>query len=452
MRRVLIIAALILAQAAQAQIAVPPVRLPRLPDALTPELGTDLSQATRNLDVQVRTDLRRLRIRELLRTQSRLVEADPDGAPIVRGELLAFSPSEAAVQQARAAGFEVLREEALDGLDARIVVFRPPQRTQTRRALRQLRSLDPAGGYDFNHLYFDSGAPTAIPEAHGELQGEAPAHGEAPAPARVEAIPQSADVAQASGKVGLIDGGVDAEHPVFRAGTIHRHGCAGVAVGSDHGTAVASLLVGASAHFRGAAPGTELFSADVYCGKPAGGAVDAVVDAFAWLVSERVGVINVSLVGPPNAMLEAIVRRVVERGYLIVAAVGNDGPAAPPLYPAAYPDVIGVTAVDAHGRVLIEAERGPQVKFAAPGADMAAARPPHGYVEVRGTSFASPIVAGMLAMQLRAPDRDAARDAVAGLIRGATDLGAPGPDKVYGNGLVGGALRCALAQANLDAH
>ena len=56
--------------------------------------------------------------------------------------------------------------------------------------------------------------------------------------------------------------------------------------------------------------------------------------------------INVSLVGPRNALLERVVASLVSRGHLIVAAVGNDGPAAPPLYPAAYDGVVGVTAVD----------------------------------------------------------------------------------------------------------
>ena len=71
---------------------------------------------------------------------------------------------------------------------------------------------------------------------------------------------------------------------------------------------------------------------------------------------------------------------VVARGCLVVAAVGNDGPAARPLYPAAWPGVVGVTGVDARGRVLAEAERGVQVKFAAPGADMVAARTAAGYL------------------------------------------------------------------------
>jgi subtilisin family serine protease len=206
-------------------------------------------------------------------------------------------------------------------------------------------------------------------------------------------------------------------------------------------------MIGRSPQFHGAAPGSELYAADVYCGLPTGGAVDAVSDALGWMVHEHVPVINVSLVGPPNAMLENVVRLVIARGHLVVAAVGNDGPAAPPLYPASYPDVVGVTAVDARQRVLLEACRGKQVKFSAPGADMSAANPAQSYAAVRGTSFASPIVAGLLAESLQAPDKAAAARAVSDLAAHAIDLGAPGPDPVYGFGLVGGDLRPELALA-----
>ncbi|MES2135488.1 MAG: S8 family serine peptidase [Pseudomonadota bacterium] len=83
-------------------------------------------------------------------------------------------------------------------------------------------------------------------------------------------------------------------------------------------------------------------------------------------------------------------------GRPVVAAVGNDGPAAPPQYPASYPGVVAVTGVDAHGRALVEAGRATHLDFAAPGADMAAAVPGQGYAKVRGTSFASPLAAARL--------------------------------------------------------
>jgi len=207
--------------------------------------------------------------------------------------------------------------------------------------------------------------------------------------------------------------------------------------------------VGRATALHGAAPGATLYAADVFCGLPTGGAVDAVAEAFDWLAHERVPVINVSLVGPPNKLLGEVLTAVLARGHIVVAAVGNDGPAAAALYPAAYPGVVGVTAVDARGRILPEAERGAQVKFAAPGADMAAAGAGQGYVRVRGTSFAAPLVAGLLAVRLPAPEKSAADAAVASLAQSAQRLSQPVPNPVSGYGLVGAALRRQPALAGL---
>ncbi len=422
---------LILAQTpfAEAQVALPAVRVPALPggglNALP--LQDRLSDLSNDLNPQRLQELRRLRVRDLIRGHRREIEADPNGAAILRGEVVAFSPTEAALERARAVGFTVIRERALDGLDARLVILGVPNGMATRRAVQQLQALDPEGVYDFNHLYMDSGLIGA-----GGVEQTPPNGGES---ARAVALT----------KIGLIDGGVDTGHAVFQDIVIHQHGCSGRSVPAAHGTAVASLMIGRSPRFHGAAPGSELYAADVYCGLATGGAVDAVADALAWLVRERVAVINVSLVGPPDLTLESVVRMVIARGHVVVAAVGNDGPAAPPLYPASYPEVVGVTAVDAHQHALLEACRGRQVKFSAPGADMSAANPAQGYAVVRGTSFAAPIVAGLLAEMLHEPDKAAAVHAVADLAARAIDLGAPGPDPVYGFGLVGGDMRPELA-------
>src|SRR2546429_6029884 len=134
-------------------------------------------------------------------------------------------------------------------------------------------------------------------------------------------------------RIGLIDSGVDVSHEVFSGITVQQHGCAR-AVPAEHGTAVASLMVGRASALHGAAPGSTLYAVDVFCGLPTGGAVDSVAEALAWLLREQVPVINVSLVGPPNRTLAGVVQNVLARGHLVVAAVGNDGPAAPPLYPA----------------------------------------------------------------------------------------------------------------------
>jgi subtilisin family serine protease len=412
----------------QAQIALPRVPVPDLPAQLPVDVNGTVGAAAGQIDAKQLRGARLVRVRDLLRRNRDVLEADPEGAPIVRSEVLAFSPTEAALEAARAAGFSVLRETGLQELGARIVTLQPPQGISTRRALKELRKLDPGGAYDFNHIYTETGAIDPARQPAGAV--EAPSTSPRP------------DL-----RIGMIDRGVDATHAVLRDSKVHRHGCNDRAVPDPHGTAVASLIAGQAAQFYGAAPGAEIFAADVFCGAVRGGSVDLIADAFAWLVAQDVPIINVSLVGPRNTMIEHLVRAVLAHGLLIVAAVGNDGPAAPALFPASYDGVIGVTAVDEHRKVLIEAGRGPQVDFAAPGADMTAAIPGEAFGAVRGTSFAAPIVTGLLAAQLTGRGPPAAKPAIATLAGQAIDLGAPGTDPVYGQGLVGEDVRVALAAA-----
>ena len=244
------------------------------------------------------------------------------------------------------------------------------------------------------------------------------------------------------GAVGLIDSGVATGHPVFADAAVEQSGCGGSRHPAPHGTAVAALMVGRSDRFQGAAPGTRLYAADIYCDEPTGGSVDRIATALGWMAQRRVGVINLSLVGPANVTLERIVAAMVARGHLLVAAVGNDGPAAPPLYPASYPGVVGVTGVDREGRPLPEAARGPQVMFAAPGSQMvSAALGTTPYRQVRGTSFAAPIVAALLAQALPRPDRDAAARALAALAGKASRQDGSSVSNATGHGVVGAALR-----------
>ena len=194
-------------------------------------------------------------------------------------------------------------------------------------------------------------------------------------------------------QVGLIDSGVDASHPAFRHASVRRHGCSDGDHPAPHGTAVASLMVGEDARFESALPHAVLVAGDVYCDAPTGGSVEAIARELAWMARQKVAVVNISLVGPANQILQRLVERAVAQGVLVVAAVGNDGPAAPPLYPASWPGVVGVGAVDGRLRLLAEGARGPQVMFVAPGADMAAAASgTRAFAPVRGTSFAAPVV------------------------------------------------------------
>jgi subtilisin family serine protease len=401
-----------------------------------PLLSRPLSTVDQSLDnvesgsLSALSQVRDLKIRGLIRANPKTIDVDGHGNPVVRGEVLALSPSETALLHAAALHFEILREQNIEGMDIRVVVLKAPAGLGTGKAVRELRESDPPGVYDFNHIYTGSGSTAAI--------GATLQDGNEADVARPAGPPTAAEVHV---RLGLLDTGIYANHPVFRDSQLHAWGCGKAPVADAHGTEVASLMIGEAEKFRGVQPRAELFAADVYCGKPTGGAVDALIAAFNWLVQFEVPVINVSLVGPPNAMLERAIAALTERGFLIVAAVGNDGPAAPPLYPASYPRVVGVTGVDAHNKALIEAARGPQVMFASPGADLAAADA-EGYAAVRGTSFASPIVAALLAARLGAagvgvPNPELAAAAIAELAKSAVHPGKADRDLTYGFGLVG---------------
>ena len=413
-----------MATAATAQVRLPAVPLPALPlQAVSQTVDQIQSQSLDRL-----RDLRHLEIARLIRANRQVVDTDPNGEPVIRDEILGLSPADAALEHALSLGFIVDREQIIEGMNIRLVIFRAPHGMSTLKALRALRQADPGGSYEYNHIYSGGGALSGA----GALSGGGWTAASGPPPAAGTA---------SRARIGLLDTGVDVTHPVFRESVIHAWGCGNHAVPAAHGTAVASLLIGNGGVFHGVHPDAELYAADVYCGRPTGGAVDALVAAFGWLVQERVPVINVSLVGPRNLMLERVIGSLIAGGYIIVAAVGNDGPAAPPLYPASYQNVVGVTAVDAHHRVLIEAARGPQVMFASPGADLAAAGSDHSYAAVRGTSFAAPFVAALLAAGLAVPNSADAAAAIDALAKSAVDLGPPGRDLTYGFGLVGAEYR-----------
>ena len=318
-------------------------------------------------------DLRRLRLQELIRSNRGTVENDGSGLPVRRGIVAVIDPDLAGLQRALSAGFRIARDDRDPALGLRVVSLAVPSRMSAKAGLRLLQKIAPELQADFDHLYEPAGGALA---------------------------PMAGVVAAVQGlsggrAIGMIDGGV-ASHPSLGRASIEQSGFAGSPQPTGHGTAVASLLVGSQGSFRGAATGAQLFVADVYGGNRAAGSATTIVRALGWLSVKHPQVINISLVGPSNRLVERAVQIVQSRGIRLVAAVGNDGPAAPPQYPASYPGVIAVTGVDAGGRALPEAGKASHLDFAAPGADMAAALPGSGYARVRGTSFAAPLAAARL--------------------------------------------------------
>lgn len=388
---------------AQAQVLGP---LQGLPNLQVPGVGLPVgapARPLRSVDDLLRGPLaatRRLQIDALLREEPRRVGVDPHGAPILRGEFLAMGLSGAQLDAVRALDFSVdgaTPADATLGLD--FAVLHDRRRRSAARAMRALQRAAPDATFTYQHLY--------LPAGHGDV-----------ARATSSATPSSSAPAR---RIGLIDGGVDPADPALARAHIEQHGCKTAAV-SRHGTAVAARLVDGD-------PDT-LYAADLWCGDAVGGATSNLVDALAWMARERVAVINISLVGPDNPVLARAVQVMIARGHVLVSAVGNDGPAAPPLFPAAYPEVIGVSGVDARERVLPESGSGDQVDFCASGVVGS------GRDTLRGTSFAAPIVARKAGELLDAPRKGAAAEVQQQLAGEARDLGRPGRDPRYGDGLL----------------
>ncbi|RJF85371.1 S8 family serine peptidase [Sphingomonas cavernae] len=400
--------------AVAAQVALPELPAPggvidRVTDALPVEPGASLRpvEAARQL-VAERLD----RLEALVRDNRDALEFDEAKNPAVRGVVIVTGADAAAIARAEQAGFALLGRETIEGLDLGYARLRTPEGQSLPGAIKRLRRLLPDAEVSADHLYFASGAPGGTAGA---------------------ALAQSGNVGGPA--MGLIDGGV-ARHATL-TGAIEQRGFAkGAPTPSAHGTAVASLMAGNGA-IRGAAPGKPLLVADIYGADPAGGSATAIARALGWMVGRGTSVVTMSLVGPANPLLARAVGAAQNKGLVIVAAVGNDGPAAPPAYPASYAGVIAVTGVDAKNRALVEAGRSLHLDYAAPGADMRAAST-NGSAKVRGTSYAAPFVAGRLFAHYPTINPAMRPLALQRLTQEARDLGRKGPDKTYGYGLICG--------------
>ena len=389
-----------IAAPSQAQLGLPPLLpvpgevLNRTTAAVGTTLGSTTGQIARQLE-QLRLD----RIDSLVRSNRGTVERDITGAPARRGELLMLDAAPSVLAQLKVAGFEPAEQRQLAGLEFTVTRLNIPKGMSLVSAQQLVARIAPGSEIAADQLHFASGASgkTAVPRTRAFV------------PTLINE------------PVGFIDGAPGRATPVAAIQSF----ASGNARANNHGSAVASLLAKAGVR--------RIYAADVYGGDPAGGGAFAIARALDWLVRQKVRVVSVSLVGPANPVLARAIAAARARGTTIVAAVGNDGPAAPPSYPASYAGVLAVTGVDGRNRALIEAGRALHLDYAAPGADMRAANAAGRMVKVRGTSFATPLVAARAAAALQSRESPAI---VSILDNEAHDLGKRGPDPVFGRGLL----------------
>ncbi|MFA5938314.1 MAG: S8 family serine peptidase [Sinimarinibacterium sp.] len=327
-----------------------------------------------------------------------------------------------------AQGFRIGARRRLPTLQLMLFSIRAPLGLPLRKALGVLRALDPGGFYDSNVKFglAEATAPTSAACEGVRCYGH-----------ELIGWPRSCD---ARVRIGIVDSAVNSAHPALAGRHIEQRRFARGGLAADHGTAIATQLAGAeNSEFPGLLPQAELFVADVFSTNDDGTvSTDTVrlVTGLDWIASQRPAVVNLSIAGPESRVLAAAVRRMQDSGITLVAAAGNLGPDAPPQYPAAYPDVIAVTAIDRRLNIYPSANRGDYLSVAAPGVDIWTPAAGSAGVFRQGTSYAAPYVTAAVALEsLHHPDEKPAalREA---LQRKARDLGEPGFDPVYGWGLV----------------
>lgn len=250
-------------------------------------------------------------------------------------------------------------------------------------------------------------------------------------------------------RVAVIDSGADTAHPELQGVVVGSYDAlGGEARPHAHGTAMAAAIL-AQAQLQGVAPASRLLAARAFSGgagpASASGTTFHILSALDWAAQEGARVVNLSFAGPQDRLLSQALAGAKAKGIVAVAAAGNGGAKAAPLYPGADANVIAVTATDADDKAFAQANRGGYVAVAAPGVDVLAAEPQGRYAFSSGTSIAAAHVSGLVALLLeKRPDLDL--EGVRKLLmESAVDLGAKGRDPVYGAGRVD--APAALARA-----
>jgi len=237
--------------------------------------------------------------------------------------------------------------------------------------------------------------------------------------------------------VAVIDSGIDANHPELAGSvadsldTVHS-----TFAPHDHGTGIAALIAGRE-RLTGASPGARILAVRAF--DPAGSGAEAttfsILKGLDWSAAKGARIINMSFAGPADPAISRSLAAARKKNIVLIAAAGNAGAKSPPLYPAADPNVIAVTATDSADKLFQGSNRGRHIAVAAPGVDVLTAVANGGYQVSTGTSFSAAQVSGTVALMLQHKGQLTPDQVRATLLATAKDLGPTGRDDDYGAGL-----------------
>ncbi len=236
--------------------------------------------------------------------------------------------------------------------------------------------------------------------------------------------------------VAVIDSQIDMQHPDLVGAFVDQDNLIGApATPHAHGTAMAGAIA-AHSKLTGVAPKARMLAVRAFSGQhdTAQGTTFNILKGIDWAAGKRARIINMSFAGPADPMLRQMLASAYGHGIVLIAAVGNAGPRAPPLFPAADAHVIGVTATDTNDKLLPLANRGPQVTVAAPGVAILADAPDGGYQVTSGTSVAAAHVSGSAALLLAREPRLTPAEVRHALIVSARKI--PGSRRDVGAGVI----------------
>ncbi|WGD49715.1 S8 family serine peptidase [Bradyrhizobium sp. CB1650] len=236
--------------------------------------------------------------------------------------------------------------------------------------------------------------------------------------------------------VAVIDSGIDVKHPELANSIADNFDALGSPEGPHvHGTGIAGAIV-AHARLMGSAPEARIIAIRAFGGTTSGAASNSyiILRSLNYAAERGAQIVNMSFAGPKDAMIERAIAATAARGLVLIAAAGNAGAKSPPLYPAANPNVIAVSATDQQDRLFTASNRGNYVALAAPGVDIFLPAPDGKYQMSSGTSFSAAYVSGVAALLMErnfALKPEALRMTLA---KTARDLGSPGRDDLFGDG------------------
>jgi subtilisin family serine protease len=250
-------------------------------------------------------------------------------------------------------------------------------------------------------------------------------------------LPEAHALSRGAGVIiAVIDSGIDATHPELADTITDAFDALGSKEGPHvHGTGIAGAIV-SHARLMGSAPAAKILAIRAFGAAPNGAESTSfvVLKSLDFAASHGAQIVNMSFAGPKDPLVERGIAASVTRGIVMVAASGNAGAKSPPLYPAANPNVIAVSATDAQDRLFAASNRGSHIALAAPGVEIFLPAPEGKYQMTSGTSFSAAYISGLAALLMERNPALKPDEVRAILTKTARDLGAPGRDDLFGAG------------------